>query len=50
MELTLDRHDDRPKFARVNKRLKDKYDRLIVIAADNPILYTSMYEVEYADG
>ena len=24
MELALDRHDNRPKFARVNKRLKDK--------------------------
>ena len=50
MELALDRHDDGPEFARVNKRLKDKDGRPIVIAADNPILDTRMYEVEYADG
>ena len=50
MELALDRHDDGPEFARVNKRLKDKDGRPIGIAADNPILDTRMYEVEYADG
>ena len=50
MELSLDRHDDGPEFARVNKRLKYKYGRPIVIAADNPIIDTSMYEVEYAGG
>ena len=50
MELALDRHDDGPEFARVNKRLKDKDGIPIGIAADNPILDTRMYEVEYADG
>ena len=50
MELALDRHDDGSEFARVNKRLKDKDGRLIGIAANNPILDTSMYEVEYDDG
>ena len=38
MQLALDRHDNRPEFYRVNKRLKDKDGRLIVIAADNTIL------------
>ena len=46
MELALDRHDDGPEFARVNKRLKDKDGRLIGISANNPILDTIMYEVE----
>ena len=50
MELALDRHDDGPEFARFNKRLKDKDGRPIRIAADNPILDTRMYEVEYDDG
>ena len=50
MELALDRHDDKPEFERVNKRLNDKDGIPIGIAADNPILYTRMYEVEYADG
>ena len=50
MELALDRHDNGPEFARVNKRLKYKDVRLIIIAADNPILDTRMYEVEYDDG
>ena len=50
MELVLDRHDDGPEFSRFNKILKDKDGIPIVIAADNPILYTRMYEVEYADG
>ena len=50
MELVLDRHADGPEFARVNKRLKEKYGIPIEIAADNPILGTRMYEVEYADG
>ena len=49
MELALDRHDDGPEFARVNKILKERYGRPIGIAADNPILDTRMYEVEYAD-
>ena len=47
MELALDRHNDGPEFARVNKILKDKYGRPIGIVAENPILYTRMYEVEY---
>ena len=50
MELSLDRHNDGPEFARVNKRLNNKYGRPIRIAAYNPILDTRMYEVEYADG
>ena len=50
MELALDRHDNRPEFVRVDKRLKEKYGRPIRIAADNTILDTSMYEVEYDDG
>ena len=50
MELALDRHDDGPEFARFKKRLKDKDGITIGIAADNPILDTRMYEVEYADG
>ena len=50
MELTLDMHDDGPEFARVNKTLKDKDGRPIGIAADNTILNTRIYEVEYADG
>ena len=37
-ELALDRHDYGPEFARVNKRLQDKYGRAIGIAAENPIL------------
>ena len=50
MELALDRHDYGPIFSRVNNRLKEKDGRPIGIAADNPILDTRMYEVEYADG
>ena len=42
MELALDRHDDRPGFARFNKRLKEKDGIPIGIAADNPILDTRM--------
>ena len=43
IELALDRYDDGPEFARVNKRLKEKDGRAIGIAADNPILYTRVY-------
>ena len=50
MEIALDRHDDGPEFARVNNRLKYKDVRPIKIAADNPILDTRMYEVQYSDG
>ena len=45
VELALDRHEDGPEFARVKKRLRDKYGRPIGIAAENPILDTRMYEV-----
>ena len=50
MELTLDRHDDGPGFARVNKRLNNKDGRPIGIAEDTPILYIRMHGFEYADG
>ena len=50
MELAIDRHENGPEFARFNNILKDKDGRPIVIAADNPILYTRMYEAEYVDG
>ena len=50
MELALDRHNNGPGFEILNNRLKEKYGRLIGIAADNPILDTRMYKVEYADG
>ena len=50
MELALDRHDDESELARVKNILKEKDGRPIGIAADNPILYTRMYEVEYYDG
>ena len=43
MELSLDMHDDGPEFSSVNKILEYKYGRPNGIAADNPILYTSMY-------
>ena len=42
MELALDRQDDGPEFARVNKRLKDKDVRPIGIATYNSILDTRM--------
>ena len=50
MEIALDMHDEGPEFSRFNKRLKYKYGIPIVIAADNSILDTRMYEVEYTDG
>ena len=50
MELALDRHEDGPKFSRVNTRLEDNDGRPTRIAADNPILDTRMVEVEYSDG
>ena len=50
MELALDRHYDGPEFARVNNGLKGKDGRPIGIAAENPILDTRMYKVEYYDG
>ena len=50
MELALDRHNYAPEFARIGKRLKDKDGKPIGIAADNPILDKSIYEVQYYDG
>ena len=50
MELALDRNEDVPEFSRFNKRLREKYGRLIRISAENPILDTRMYGVKYADG
>ena len=38
MEIAIDRHDDRPEFARVTKRLKDKDGLPIRTASENPIL------------
>ena len=50
MEIAINRHDDKPKFARVTKKIKEK-DRLpIWKASKKSILDTRMYEVEYADG
>ena len=48
MEIAINQHDDGPEFARVTKRLKDKYGLPIGTASKNPILYIRMYEVEYA--
>ena len=42
MELALDRHDNGPKFLRVNKKLNNEDGRPIGIAADYPILDTMM--------
>ena len=50
MELELERHYGGPEFVRVNKILKDKDGRRIIIAAYNPILDKRMYGVEYSDG
>ena len=50
MELALDRHDGGPEFVRVNKILKVRDVRPIANAAENPILDTGIYKVEYADG
>ena len=43
--LVLDRHDNGPEFARVNKRSKYRDSRSIGISADNPILDTRIYKV-----
>ena len=43
MELELDRKGEGPKFARVDKRLKDKDGRPIGTASKNPILDSQMY-------
>ena len=46
MELALNRHENGPEFARVNKGLEEKDGRPTGIASENPILDTMMYEVE----
>jgi hypothetical protein len=50
MELALERGDDKPTYAKVTKRLKDKDGLPIGTANDNPILDSRMYEAEYQDG
>ena len=50
MVLALDRHNNGPEFERVDNRLKYKDGRPIGTAADNPILDTRIYKVEYYDG
>ena len=50
MEISIDQHDDGPKFARVTKLSKEKYGLPIGKAYENPILEFRIYEVEYADG
>ena len=50
MELALDSHDYGTELERVNRGLKGKDGRPIGIAAENPILDTRMYGVEYAYG
>ena len=51
MELALTkRGEPEPQFSCVAKRLRDANGLPIGKASDNPILDTSMYEVEYADG
>ena len=51
MELDLPtRGEPDPQFACITKRLHDANGLPIGKASDNPILDTSMYEVEYADG
>ena len=49
MELAIDQGEDGPAFACVTKRLKDAEGRPIGVANDNPILYTRMHEVKYAE-
>ena len=50
MELALPRDDERPEFARVTKRLRDKNGIPIGTSNDNPLLDSRIYEVEYNDG
>ena len=49
MEISIDRNDDGPKFARVTKKLKEKDGLPIGTASENPILDTIIYEVEHAE-
>ena len=50
MELTLYRGGDTPELTKMKKRPNDDNRRSIVLANDNPILDSRMYEVEYCDG
>jgi hypothetical protein len=51
MEIRLDRPGTVPEFAKVTKRMKDKDGNPIGVAhAENPMLDTRLYEVEYTDG
>ena len=51
MELALPRHDDGGMLhAHVTKRMKDEEGRPIGRAADNPLLDSRLYEVEFVDG
>ena len=50
MQLTLDRPNHEPEFARVTKRLKNNEGTPIGVANNNPFLDTRLYEVEYPDG
>ena len=49
MDLELDWGGKQLEYAIVKKGLKDNQGRPIGIASDNPILDTTMYEVEYQD-
>ena len=49
MDLAIPRNVDRPEFAKVMKRLREKDGLSIGRAHNNPILYTRMYEVDYKD-
>ena len=51
MELALPQGDSlEPRLARVTKQMKDPNGLPIGTAANNPLLDTRMYEVEYLDG
>ena len=50
MRLDLDKQGEGPEFARVTKRLNEKYGRPIGTVSKNPILDSRMYEVKYEDG
>ena len=47
MELALDIGGEQPEYSRVKKRLKNNQRWPIVIASENPILSTRIYEVKY---
>jgi len=53
MEIALPRgggDQEDVQFAKVSKRLRDKEERPIGVAHDNPLLDTREYEVEFLDG